>query len=84
MSRNSASAGSSAPGKPFEIEPYLEIAAEVNQTVGGLNAALDRLDAMAAKENPIDRLFWRALALMAAFFILLFAYRWAIARLVRR
>ena len=29
MSRNSASAGSSAPGKPFEIEPYLEIAAEV-------------------------------------------------------
>jgi hypothetical protein len=39
---------------------------------------------MAAKEHPIDRLFWRALALMAAFFVLLFAYRWATARLARR
>jgi hypothetical protein len=84
MARNSASGGSTRPDKPFEIEPYLRLAAEANQTVAGLNAALERLDAMAAKEHPIDRLFWRALALMAAFFVLLFAYRWATARLARR
>jgi hypothetical protein len=84
MARNSASGGSTRPDKPFEIEPYLRMAAEANHTVAGLNAALERLDAMAAKKYPmIDRLFWRALALMAAFFALLFAYRWATSRLAR-
>jgi hypothetical protein len=85
-------------GKPFEIEPYLKMAAEANQTVAGLNAVLDRLDAMAAKKvwapavndtrglvaEPIDLLFWRALALMVAFFLLLLAYRWAAVRLGKR
>jgi len=84
LGRRSASGGSTRPEKPFEIEPYLRIAAEANQTVAGLNAALERLDAMAAREHPIDRLFWRALALMVAFFLLLLTYRWASARLAKR
>ena len=98
MGRNAASAGSSVPEKPFEIEPFLRMAAEVNQTVAGLNSALDRLDGMSAKRawapamqdtrsllaEQIDRLFWRALALIVAFFVLLLAYRWLAPRLDRR
>jgi hypothetical protein len=96
--RNASGGSSARSEKPFDIEPYLRMTAEANQAVAGLNAALERLDAMAAKRMwgpalddtrgllaaPIDQLFWRALALMAAFFALLLAYRWATARLARR
>jgi hypothetical protein len=92
-SRPSAAAGGGQP--PFDIEPYLKAAAEVNQTVAGLTRVLEQLDTMTAKRpwapalkdtqsflaDQIDRLFWRALALMLAFFVLLLAYRWLAARL---
>ena len=98
LARNGASAGSSVPEKPFDIQPYLRMAGELNQTVAGLNSALDRLESMSAKRpwasamqdtrsllaGEIDRVFWRALALMVAFFVLLLAYRWLAPRLDRR
>ena len=84
MARNASGGSSTAADKRFDIEPYLKMAAEANQAVAGLNAALARLDAMAAREHPLDRLFWRALALMVAFFLLLLAYRWAAPRPAKR
>jgi hypothetical protein len=76
--------------KAFDIEPYLRATIEENQTVAGLNSALDRIDALIgsgsgasrmrdvqiAFSSELDRLFWRVLLLMAAFFALLLAYRW--------
>lgn len=76
--------------KAFDIEPYLTMTLEVNQTVAGLNSALDRVAALIDREpgsspfgnvqiafsSELDRLFWRVLLLMIAFFALLLAYRW--------
>src|SRR4051812_23600113 len=85
-------------GKPFQIEPYLRAAAEVNQTVAGLNSALAQLDQITTKRawaapihetqrllaDQMDQLFWRALVLMVAFFALLVLYRWLVSRIARR
>ncbi len=79
-----------ADAKPFDIEPFMQTSANVNQTVAGLNRLLSGTDALAAKKpwaaplqdagvllaEQIDRLFWRALTLIVAFFVLLLAYRW--------
>ena len=76
--------------KPFDIEPFMQTSANVNQTVAGLNTLLAGTDALAARKvwaaplqdagallgEQIDRLFWRALTLIVAFFVLLLAYRW--------
>ncbi len=76
--------------KPFDIEPFMQTSAHVNQTVAGLNTLLGSADALAAKKpwaapmqdagtllgEQIDRVFWRALLLIVAFFVLLLAYRW--------
>jgi hypothetical protein len=81
-------------GEPFDIGPYVTAATELNQTVAGINAALARLDTLAEKRpwdaplrdtqgalsSQIDRAFLWALALLAAFFVMLLAYRWVIAR----
>jgi hypothetical protein len=75
--------------KPFEIEPYVKVTADLNQTVAGLNSLLDTTDTLMAKRAwtapaqevngmltaQIDHLFWRALILIVAFFVLLFVYR---------
>jgi hypothetical protein len=80
--------------KPFDIEPVLQTSANVNQTVAGLNTLLGSADALAAKKpwaapmqdadallgQQIDRVFWRALMLIIAFFVLLLAYRWLTVR----
>lgn len=83
--------------RPFDIEPYMKTSAEVNQAVAGLNALLGRSDTLmaqkawvapmqdvqAAVSAQIDHAFSRALLLIAAFFALLFAYRWATLRWLR-
>jgi hypothetical protein len=80
--------------KPFDIEPFMQTSAHVNQTVAGLNTLLGSADALAAKKpwsapmqdanallgEQIDRVFWRALLLIVAFFVLLLAYRWLTVR----
>ncbi len=80
--------------KPFEIEPYVKVTADLNQTVAGLNTLLDSTDTLmgnrawtapAQEVNgmltaQIDHLFWRALTLIGAFFALLFLYRMATSR----
>jgi hypothetical protein len=67
----------------------------VNQTIAGVNRALEQLDTMTARRawapalqdtqsllaDQIDRLFWRALVLMVVFFVLLLVYRWLAPRL---
>lgn len=81
-------------GKAFDIEPYLKASAELNETVAGVNSALARIDSMLAQRpwmhdlnkalsGHIDRLFWRALLLMAAFFVMLAAYRFLAARVAK-
>ena len=84
--------------KPFDIEPVLQTSANVNQTVAGLNTLLGLADALAAKKpwaapmqdatallgEQIDRVFWRALMLIVAFFVLLLASRWVTARWLTR
>lgn len=81
--------------KPFEIEPFVKVSADLNQTVAGLNALLGASDKLMDKRPwtapaqdvstllaaQIDHLFWRALILIVLFFVLLFAYRMAAARL---
>jgi hypothetical protein len=80
--------------KPFEIEPYVKVTAELNQTVAGLNTLLDTTDTLMGKRAwtapaqevnsmltaQIDHVFWRALILIIAFFALLFGYRVATRR----
>ncbi len=80
--------------KPFEIEPYVKASTELNQTVAGLNTLLGATDTLLGKRawtapaqdasamvsGVIDHAFWRALTLIAAFFVLLFTYRLATAR----
>ncbi len=80
--------------KPFEIEPYVKVTSELNQTVAGINTLLDATDTLMGKRvwsapaqevnglltAQIDHVFWRALTLIAAFFALLFAYRIATRR----
>lgn len=77
--------------KPFEIEPFVKVSAELNQTVAGLNTLLGTTDTLIGKRlwtapaqdvsalltAQIDHLFYRALLLIVAFFALLFAYRLA-------
>ena len=84
--------------KPFEIEPYVKASADLNQTVAGLNSLLSTTDAWMEKRPwavpaqevealigaQIDRVFWRALMLVMAFFTLLFSYRWASVRWVTK
>jgi hypothetical protein len=81
--------------KPFDIEPYLKAAAEVNQTIAGLNSVLVQLDMMTHRRvwapalqdtrqlfaERVDDLFWRALVLIVVFFLLLMLYRWVASRL---
>ena len=80
--------------KPFEIEPFVKVTSEINQTVAGLNTLLGSTDQLMGKRPwtapaqdmsallsaQIDRAFWRALMLIVAFFALLFFYRFAAAR----
>lgn len=80
--------------KPFEIEPFVKVSADINQTVAGLNALLGATDTLIGKRPwaapaqdvnamlaaQIDHLFWRALLLIIAFFVLLLAYRVATKR----
>jgi hypothetical protein len=80
--------------KPFDIEPVLQTSANVNQTIVGLNTLLAGTDTLVAKKpwaapmqdasallgEQIDRVFWRALLLIVAFFALLLAYRWVTVR----
>lgn len=78
-----------AASKPFDIEPYVRASVELNQAVAGINSALLRLESSSQKAGealaaPIDRLFYYALALMAAFFLMLLAYRMLATRLPRR
>jgi hypothetical protein len=75
--------------KPFEIEPYVKVTADLNQTVAGLNSLLDTTDTLMGKRAwtapaqevnsmltaQIDHLFWRVLILIVAFFVLLLLYR---------
>jgi hypothetical protein len=82
--------------EPFRIEPYVQAAGELNQTVAGVNQALVQSqkfveakpwmaalsDADALAQARIDQLFWRAAMLIALFFALLLAYRVVAARLV--
>jgi hypothetical protein len=84
--------------KPFEIDPYVKVTADLNQTVAGLNTLLGTTDHLMGKRPwaapaqdvsallaaQIDHLFWRALILIVAFFVLLFAYRMAAARFVKK
>ncbi len=84
--------------KPFEIEPFVKVSADLNQTVTGLNALLGAGDTLMEKrpwaapaqdisamlKTQIDYLFSRALILLIVFFALLFAYRMAAARWLRR
>jgi hypothetical protein len=81
---------------PFRIEPYVQAASEINQTVAGVNQALANsqkfvdarpwqaalTDADALAQARIDQLFWRAAALLVIFFVMLLAYRVAAALLV--
>lgn len=82
---------------PFRIEPYVQAASEINQTVSGVNQALLRsqafvqarpwqaalVDANAVAEARIDQVFWRAAALIVLFFGALLGYRIAASRLLR-
>jgi hypothetical protein len=75
--------------KPFEIEPFVKVSADLNQTVAGLNTLLGSTDHLMGKRPwaapaqevnalvsaQIDHLFWRALLLIVVFFVLLLAYR---------
>lgn len=84
--------------KPFEIEPYVKASSELNQTVAGLNTLLGATDTLMVKKPwaapaqelntlvsaQIDHLFWRALMLIVVFFALLFAYRVATARWLKK
>jgi hypothetical protein len=83
-----------ADAKPFEIEPFVKVTSEINQTVAGLNHLLGATDTLMVKRPwaapaqdvgalvaaQIDHLFWRGLMLIVAFFVLLFAYRYAATR----
>ena len=80
--------------KPFEIEPFVKVSTDINQTVAGLNALLGATDTLIGKRPwaaptqdvnamlaaQIDHLFWRALLLIIAFFVLLLLYRVAAKR----
>lgn len=80
--------------KPFEIEPFVKVSSDLNQTVAGLNTLLGNTDTLMGKRpwtapaqevnallsSQIDHAFSRALILIVVFFVLLFAYRWATAR----
>jgi hypothetical protein len=80
--------------KPFDIEPIMQTSMQVNQSIAGLNTLLAGADTLAAKKpwaapmqdadallsQQIDRVFWRALMLIVAFFVLLLAYRWLTVR----
>jgi hypothetical protein len=84
--------------KPFEIEPFVKVTADLNQTVAGLNTLLGATDNLMGKRPwtapaqdvsallaaQIDHLFWRALILIVAFFALLLAYRVAATRLPKK
>jgi hypothetical protein len=81
--------------EPFRIEPYVKAAAEINQTVAGVNTALANsqkfveakpwqaalADADALARARIDQVFWRAAMLIGLFFVLLLAYRVLASRL---
>ncbi len=83
-----------ANAEPFRIEPYVQAAGELNQTVAGVNQALVQSqkfveakpwqavlgDADALARARIDQLFWRAAALITLFFSLLLAYRIVVAQ----
>jgi hypothetical protein len=72
------------PSRPFDIEPYVRVSAELNQTVAGINSALSTLEsADRALGGQIDRLFTWVLILMAAFFAMLLGYRLLAARLAQ-
>jgi archaellum component FlaC len=80
--------------KPFDIEPIMQTSMQVNQSIAGLNTLLAGADTLATKKpwaapmqdadallsQQIDRVFWRALLLIVAFFVLLLAYRWLTVR----
>lgn len=95
LSKRQQQAGPPDPkAEPFRIGPYVQAAAEVNQTVAGLNQALassDKFlaakpwqaalaDADALARERIDQVFWRAAALIGWFFGALLAYRVAVRR----
>lgn len=83
--------------KPFEIEPYVKVSADLNRSIAGLNTLLGATDNLVDKRPwaapaqdidnllaaRIDHLFWRALTLIMLFFALLFTYRVAAARWAR-
>jgi hypothetical protein len=84
--------------KPFEIDPYVKVTSDLNQTVAGLNTLLGTTDNLMGKRPwaapaqdvsallaaQIDHLFWRALILIVVFFVLLLAYRVAAIRLPKK
>jgi hypothetical protein len=61
----------------FDIEPYVRATMELNQAVAGINASLASVERLLEKDagGQIDRVFLWAIALLAAFFGLLLAYR---------
>ena len=97
VSKQQKASPPAANAEPFRIEPYARAAAELNQTVAGVNQALTSsqkfvearpwqaalADADALARARIDQVFWRSAALMALFFALLLGYRVVAARLLR-
>jgi hypothetical protein len=84
--------------KPFEIEPFVKVSADLNQTVAGLNSLLGATDNLMGKRPwalpaqdvnamltaQIDHVFSRALLLVVVIFALLLAYRFAATRWLKK
>jgi hypothetical protein len=95
MTRQNKASPPNPNAEPFRIDPYVKAAAEINQTVAGVNQALANsqkfveakpwqaalADADALARSRIDQVFWRAATLIALFFVLLLAYRVLASRL---